>query len=95
MVGRFRALLEHGSVIVFDGGLGTTLFNRGVFINRCFDQLNLDQPELVADRVQGIQIDAPFGRYQAAISMLEVARRLVPEPRSTNPFPAGEGASGG
>jgi homocysteine S-methyltransferase len=48
MGGRFRALLEQGGVIVFDGGLGTTLFGRGVFINRCFDQLNLDQPDLVA-----------------------------------------------
>jgi homocysteine S-methyltransferase len=49
MIGRFRALLDRGSAIVFDGGPGTTLSSRGVSINRCFDQLNLEQPELGAD----------------------------------------------
>jgi len=46
---RFRKLLDGGGVVVFDGGLGTTLFDHGVFINRCFDQLNLTDPKLVAD----------------------------------------------
>ncbi len=27
--------------------MGTTLYSRGVFINRCYDELNLSQPELV------------------------------------------------
>jgi len=35
------------SVIVGDGGMGTTLYDRGVFINRCFDELNLSHPDLV------------------------------------------------
>jgi hypothetical protein len=74
MGGRFREFLVSGGVMVFDGGLGTTLFSRGVFINRCFDQLNLEQPGLVADRVQGIQVAAPFGRYRASIAVLEAAR---------------------
>lgn len=34
-------------VILTDGAMGTQLYERGVFINRCFDELNLIQPELV------------------------------------------------
>src|SRR5256714_13848192 len=36
-------------VIVFDGGMGTMLFNKGVFINQCYDELNLRAPDLVRD----------------------------------------------
>lgn len=49
MHNRFRKLLDEGNVIVFDGGLGTSLFDHGVFINRCFDSLNLSDPELVRE----------------------------------------------
>src|SRR5579863_2507439 len=34
-------------VLVADGAMGTMLYARGVFINRCFDELNLSQPDLV------------------------------------------------
>ena len=27
--------------------MGTALYGRGVFLNKCFDELNLTQPELV------------------------------------------------
>jgi len=47
MANRFREQLDSGKIIVFDGGTGTMLFDRGVFINRCFDQLNLSEPDLV------------------------------------------------
>ncbi|HTW46271.1 MAG TPA: bifunctional homocysteine S-methyltransferase/methylenetetrahydrofolate reductase [Acidobacteriaceae bacterium] len=33
--------------ILCDGAMGTTLYARGVFINRCYDELNLSQPDLV------------------------------------------------
>ncbi len=33
--------------IVFDGAMGTMLYSRGVFLNRCFDELNLSNPGLV------------------------------------------------
>ncbi len=36
-------------VIVADGAMGTMLYSRGVFINRCFDELNLSQPDLVRE----------------------------------------------
>ncbi|MFO7692875.1 MAG: bifunctional homocysteine S-methyltransferase/methylenetetrahydrofolate reductase [Vicinamibacterales bacterium] len=35
-------------VLVCDGAMGTLLYAKGVFINRCFDALNLTQPALVA-----------------------------------------------
>ena len=34
--------------ILFDGGMGTELYKKGIFINRCFDELNLTNPVLVA-----------------------------------------------
>src|SRR5215472_3634809 len=33
--------------ILADGALGTVLYARGVFINRCYDELNLSDPGLV------------------------------------------------
>jgi methionine synthase I (cobalamin-dependent)/5,10-methylenetetrahydrofolate reductase len=36
-------------VIVFDGGMGTYLYEKGIYINTCFDELNLTNPDLVAD----------------------------------------------
>jgi homocysteine S-methyltransferase len=41
-----RRLFE-GSPVLCDGAMGTMLYARGVFINRCYDELNLTQPELV------------------------------------------------
>ena len=35
-------------VLVCDGAMGTRLYSKGVFVNRCFDGLNLTQPDLVA-----------------------------------------------
>jgi len=35
-------------VLVADGAMGTMLYSRGVFINRCFDELNLSGPDLVS-----------------------------------------------
>ena len=34
-------------VVVCDGAMGTMLYARGVFLNRCFDELNLSSPALV------------------------------------------------
>src|ERR687892_2850584 len=36
-------------VLVCDGAMGTMLYSKGVFINRCFDALNLTQPDVVSD----------------------------------------------
>src|SRR3989339_2035371 len=42
----FLNRLKEG-VVLFDGGMGTELYNRGVFINKCFEELNLTNPSLV------------------------------------------------
>src|SRR6476469_908350 len=42
-------LLDPLQVIVFDGAMGTQLYNKGVFINQCYDELNLRAPDLVRD----------------------------------------------
>ena len=44
----FRERLQ-SEVIVFDGGVGTYLYEKGIYINTCFDELNLTNPDLVAD----------------------------------------------
>src|SRR5688572_5482499 len=36
-------------VLVCDGAMGTMLYSKGVFISRCFDELNVSSPELVRD----------------------------------------------
>jgi homocysteine S-methyltransferase len=36
-------------VLVCDGAMGTMLYAKGVFINRCFDALNLTEPSRVAE----------------------------------------------
>jgi methionine synthase / methylenetetrahydrofolate reductase(NADPH) len=44
-----RDLLADGRVHVVDGAMGTMLYGRGVFLNVCYDELNLKQPALVRD----------------------------------------------
>jgi methionine synthase / methylenetetrahydrofolate reductase(NADPH) len=45
----FRELLNDGRPHIFDGAMGTMLYARGVYINRCYDELNLREPELVRE----------------------------------------------
>jgi methionine synthase / methylenetetrahydrofolate reductase(NADPH) len=35
------------SPVLCDGAMGTLLYAKGVFINRCYDELNLSQPDLI------------------------------------------------
>jgi len=44
----FRRSLERRALVA-DGAMGTMLYSRGVFINRCYDELNLSQPSLVRE----------------------------------------------
>ena len=39
-------------VLVADGAMGTVLYSKGIFINRCFDELNLTTPALVKETHQ-------------------------------------------
>ncbi|MEP7271593.1 MAG: bifunctional homocysteine S-methyltransferase/methylenetetrahydrofolate reductase [Acidobacteriota bacterium] len=43
----FREFIQGDRVRVFDGAMGTMLYSKGVYINRCFDELNLSGPEIV------------------------------------------------
>ena len=37
------------SPVLCDGATGTLLYAKGIFINRCYDELNLSQPDLIRD----------------------------------------------
>jgi methionine synthase / methylenetetrahydrofolate reductase(NADPH) len=45
----FLDLLSDSRPHVFDGAMGTMLYQKGIFINRCYDELNLKEPDLVRD----------------------------------------------
>jgi homocysteine S-methyltransferase len=42
-----RERIEDGHVHIMDGAMGTMLYGRGVFVNVCYDELNMTRPELV------------------------------------------------
>jgi methionine synthase I (cobalamin-dependent)/5,10-methylenetetrahydrofolate reductase len=42
-------LIADGRVHVVDGAMGTMLYGRGMFLNVCYDELNLRQPDVVRD----------------------------------------------
>jgi methionine synthase / methylenetetrahydrofolate reductase(NADPH) len=44
-----RQLLADGHVHVSDGAMGTMLYSKGVFLNVCYDELNLRQPDIIRD----------------------------------------------
>jgi methionine synthase I (cobalamin-dependent)/5,10-methylenetetrahydrofolate reductase len=46
MAQNFLERLKHSPVLC-DGAMGTLLYAKGIFINRCYDELNLSQPELI------------------------------------------------
>jgi methionine synthase I (cobalamin-dependent)/5,10-methylenetetrahydrofolate reductase len=44
-----REVVDPERIMVADGAMGTMLYARGVFINQCYDELNVRSPELVLD----------------------------------------------
>ena len=42
----FLARLKESTVLC-DGAMGTLLYAKGIFINRCYDELNVSQPDLI------------------------------------------------
>jgi homocysteine S-methyltransferase len=46
---KIKELLDPSRIVLFDGAMGTMLYGKGVFINQCYDELNLRAPELVSD----------------------------------------------
>ena len=45
----FREIIENESVYVFDGAVGTRFYDKGVYINKSYDELNLTAPDLVRE----------------------------------------------
>jgi methionine synthase / methylenetetrahydrofolate reductase(NADPH) len=44
-----RDVIDDSRVHVLDGAMGTMLYSRGMFVNVCYDELNLSQPALVQE----------------------------------------------
>src|SRR5262249_28115464 len=49
VISRLKAFRDQLSrrVMVADGAMGTMLYDKGIFINRCYDELNLSAPDLI------------------------------------------------
>ncbi|NNE99463.1 MAG: bifunctional homocysteine S-methyltransferase/methylenetetrahydrofolate reductase [Pyrinomonadaceae bacterium] len=45
----FREIIENDSVYVFDGAVGTRFYDKGVYINKSYDEINLTAPDLVRE----------------------------------------------
>src|SRR4026207_2058385 len=45
----FQEILSSDRILVVDGAMGTMLYAKGVYINRCYDELNLSNPDLVRE----------------------------------------------
>jgi homocysteine S-methyltransferase len=43
----FRQFVQEDRVRIFDGAMGTMLYSKGIYINRCYDELNVSSPEVV------------------------------------------------
>lgn len=48
MPGNFTERLKTAPILC-DGATGTLLYAKGIFINRCYDELNVSQPELIRE----------------------------------------------
>lgn len=86
-----RDRLASGKPLLLDGAMGTMFYGRGVFINRCYDELNLSDPELVRTLheeyllagAEGIETNtfganaARLARYGLAGKVAEINRAAV------------------
>jgi methionine synthase / methylenetetrahydrofolate reductase (NADH) len=79
----FRRELQ-SRVLVADGAMGTVLYSKGVFINRCFDELNLSMPDLVKETHRdyvkaGAEIleTNTFGANRARLASFGLAEKLA------------------
>jgi len=79
----FRDQLQR-RVLVADGAMGTVLYSKGVFINRCFDELNLSMPALVKETHQeyvkaGAEIleTNTFGATRTRLAAFGLSEKLI------------------
>ena len=78
----FRKKLESG-IVLADGAMGTMLYGKGVFINRCFDELNLSSPQMLKEIHQEyVKVGAEviesntFGANRARLGAFGFAEKL-------------------
>src|ERR1700747_4948 len=78
----FREQLSRRAMVA-DGAMGTMLYSRGIFINRCFDELNLSAPDMVRQIHQeyvkaGAEIleTNTFGATRQRLAAFGVAEKL-------------------
>ncbi len=45
----FRELINGDGIHIFDGAIGTRLYDKGIYINRSYDELNLNNKDLVLE----------------------------------------------
>lgn len=71
-------------VLVADGAMGTVLYAKGVFINRCYDEVNLSAPALVRETHQeyvkaGAEIleTNTFGANRIRLAAFGLAEKLI------------------
>ncbi len=79
----FRKSLTEG-LVLFDGAMGTCLYERGIHLGRCFDALNLEDPDLVLQihreyRDAGAQVlqTNTFGANAVKLASHHLADKLV------------------
>src|SRR4030067_844729 len=87
------------SPLVFDGAVGRIIYERGVFINPCFDELSLSNPKLIrqihSDYVEaGAEVieTNTFGANRIALrpyglseKVVEINRQAAPSGRPGQP----------
>lgn len=78
----FKAKLR-SKIVVADGAMGTMLYAKGIFINRCFDELNLSSPQLVKEIHQeyvraGAEVleSNTFGGNRVRLAAFGIAEKL-------------------
>src|SRR5882724_521767 len=79
----FRGKLQ-SKIVVADGAMGTMLYSKGIFINRCFDELNLSAAAVVkAIHQEYVRAGAEviesntFGGNRIRLSAFGFAEKLV------------------
>ena len=69
--------------LIFDGAMGTAIYEKGVFINACYDELNLTRPDLIksihqeyVDAGCDVILTNTFGANQFKLEKFGIANKL-------------------